>query len=43
MMAASNFLLNAFYEVRKLDSHGETNDFPYHELWFDIGSGRCRT
>jgi molybdopterin/thiamine biosynthesis adenylyltransferase len=43
MLSASTFLLNAFYEVWKLESAGRLHEFPYHELWYDIGTGRCRT
>ncbi|MBI4450285.1 hypothetical protein HY634_04450 [Candidatus Uhrbacteria bacterium] len=43
MLSASTFQCNAFCEVWKRESAGTLARFPYHELWFDIGTGRCRT
>ena len=43
MMTASMLLANAFYEVWRRENQGTLDAFPYHELWYDIRTGRCRT
>ena len=43
MLTTSTLLLNAFYKIWKLESAGHLASFPYCELWYDIGNGKCRT
>ena len=43
LMTSSQLQLNTFYEVWQRDARGTIAEFPYAGLYFDIGSGRCRT
>jgi hypothetical protein len=42
LMSMSTFLVNAFYQVCCFD-RGICENRIYFDLWFDIGTGRCRT
>lgn len=43
MLAASAFLLSAFYQVWRRETDNSLDEYDYSELWYDITSGRCRT